>query len=106
MRYYIIAGEASGDLHASFLMKSIKENDSNADFRAWGGDMMAAQGAEIVRHYRDLAFMGFAEVILNLKTILSNISFCKKDIEGFKPDVLILVDGIVVGVINLYIAVA
>ena len=92
MKYYIIAGEASGDLHASFLMKSIKGNDPNANFRAWGGDLMAAQGAEIVRHYRDLAFMGFAEVLLNLKTILNNISFCKKDIEVFNPDVLILVD--------------
>lgn len=92
MKYYIIAGEASGDLHASFLIKSIKENDADADFRAWGGDLMAAQDAKIVKHYRKLAFMGFAEVLLNLKTILNNISFCKKDIEDFNPDVLILVD--------------
>ena len=92
MKYYIIAGEASGDLHASFLMKSIKRNDADAVFRAWGGDLMAAQGAEIVKHYRDLAFMGFAEVLQNLKTIFNNISFCKKDILQFEPDVLILVD--------------
>lgn len=92
MKYYIIAGEASGDLHASNLIKSIGENDADAVFRAWGGDLMEAQGAEIVKHYRDLAFMGFAEVLLNLKTILGNISFCKKDIREFNPDVLILVD--------------
>ena len=92
MKYYIIAGEASGDLHASNLIKSIKKNDANAEFRAWGGDLMEAQGAELVKHYRDLAFMGFAEVIFNLKTILNNISFCKKDIINFNPDVLILID--------------
>lgn len=92
MKYYIIAGEASGDLHASNLMKSIKKNDAKAEIRAWGGDLMEQQGAELVKHYRDLAFMGFSEVIFNLKTILTNISFCKKDILAFKPDVLILVD--------------
>ena len=92
MKYYIIAGEASGDLHASNLIKSIKANDADAEFHAWGGDLMEAQGADIVKHYRDLAFMGFAEVLLNLKTILGNISFCKKDIKEFNPDVLILVD--------------
>lgn len=79
-------------MHASFLMSAIRKNDADADFRAWGGDMMAAQGAEIVKHYRDLAFMGFAEVLFNLRAIFSNISFCKKDIQQFDPDVLILVD--------------
>ncbi|MBS4062299.1 MAG: lipid-A-disaccharide synthase [Bacteroidetes bacterium] len=92
MKYYIIAGEASGDLHASNLIKEIKKLDAGAEIRAWGGDMMEAQGATIVKHYRDLAFMGFAEVLLNLKTILRNISFCKKDLLEYKPDVLILVD--------------
>lgn len=92
MKYYIIAGEASGDLHASNLMKALKKLDSNAQFRCWGGDLMKAQGAELVKHYRDLAFMGFTEVIMNLKTILGNIDFCKKDISLHKPDVLILVD--------------
>ena len=92
MKYYIIAGEASGDLHASNLMKAIRENDVEADFRFWGGDLMQKQGGKLVKHYRDLAFMGFAEVIMNLRTILGNIAFCKKDLLGWKPDVLILVD--------------
>jgi lipid-A-disaccharide synthase len=92
VKYYIIAGEASGDLHASNLMKELKKLDSGAQFRCWGGDLMKAQGAELVKHYRDLAFMGFTEVIMNLKTILGNIEFCKKDILGNRPDVLILVD--------------
>jgi len=92
MNYYIIVGEASGDLHASNLIKEINKKDANANIRAWGGDLMEAQGATIVKHYRDLAFMGFAEVVMNLPTILSNIKNCKKDIESFKPDVLILVD--------------
>ena len=92
MNYYIIAGEASGDLHASNLMKELKVLDSSASFRCWGGDLMQVQGATIVKHYRDLAFMGFTEVIMNLKTILNNIKFCKKDILENKPDVLILVD--------------
>jgi lipid-A-disaccharide synthase len=92
MKYYIIAGEASGDLHASNLIKSIKEIDLDSQFRCWGGDLMAKQGATIVKHYRDLAFMGFAEVIINLRTILNNIKFCKKDIADFSPDVVILVD--------------
>lgn len=92
MKYYIIAGEASGDLHASNLMKAIKQKDQNADFRFWGGDLMQKQGGTLVKHYRDLAFMGFLEVIQNLKTILNNIKFCKKDILENKPDVLILVD--------------
>lgn len=92
MKYYIIAGEASGDLHGSNLMKELKNKDRNAEFRFWGGDLMEAQGGEIVKHYRDLAFMGFAEVIMNLKTILGNIKFCKKDIENWKPDAVILID--------------
>lgn len=92
MRYYIIAGEASGDLHASNLIAAIQKMDKNAVFRAWGGDLMAAKGAEIVRHYRDLAFMGFAEVLMNIRTIFRNLSFCKKDIVAFRPDVLVLVD--------------
>ena len=92
MNYYIIVGEASGDLHASNLIKEIKKKDAQANIRAWGGDLMAAQGATIVKHYRELAFMGFAEVLMNLPTILSNIKNCKKDIESFQPDVLILVD--------------
>jgi len=92
LKYYIIAGEASGDLHASNLMKAIKQKDTHAGFRFWGGDLMLAQGGELVKHYHDLAFMGFVEVLLNLKTILGNISFCKKDIESWNPDVLVLVD--------------
>ena len=92
MKYYIIAGEASGDLHASNLMKELKANDPKAYFRCWGGDLMTAQGGEIVKHYRELAFMGFAEVIANLNTILSNIKFCKQDILQFNPDAIILVD--------------
>ncbi len=92
MKYYIIAGEASGDLHASNLIKELKVLDTNAQFRCWGGDLMTAQGADLVKHYRDLAFMGFTEVLMNLPTILNNIKFCKKDILEHKPDVLILVD--------------
>jgi lipid-A-disaccharide synthase len=92
MNYYIIAGEASGDLHASNLMKELKLLDTAADFRCWGGDLMKQQGAHLVKHYRDLAFMGFTEVLMNLRTILKNIEFCKKDILTYKPDVLILVD--------------
>ena len=92
MKYYIIAGEASGDLHASNLMKAIKLKDPNADFRFWGGDLMQEQGGTLVKHYRDLAFMGFLEVVQNLGTILNNIKICKKDIQEYKPDMLILVD--------------
>lgn len=92
MNYYIIAGEASGDLHASNLIKELKVLDKAADFRCWGGDLMKKQGAHLVKHYRDLAFMGFTEVLMNLRTILKNIEFCKKDILTYKPDVLILVD--------------
>ncbi|HRE37036.1 MAG TPA: lipid-A-disaccharide synthase [Chitinophagaceae bacterium] len=92
MKYYIIAGEASGDLHGSNLIKEIIKRDSSAVIRCWGGDKMQAAGGELVKHYRDLAFMGFAEVLMNLRTILRNLRFCKEDILQFKPDALILVD--------------
>jgi lipid-A-disaccharide synthase len=92
MNYYVIAGEPSGDLHGSNLLKALKRTDAQATFRCWGGDLMQAQGGEIVMHYKKLAFMGFVEVILNLRTILKNISFCKADILSHKPDVLILID--------------
>ncbi|MFT3981076.1 MAG: lipid-A-disaccharide synthase [Ferruginibacter sp.] len=92
MKYYIIAGEASGDLHGSNLVKALQQLDSNAAIRCWGGDLMQATGATLVKHYRDLAFMGFVEVISNLGTILKNLSFCKKDILAFAPDVLVLID--------------
>lgn len=92
MKYYIIAGEASGDLHAANLMKALKKTDPKAEFRFWGGDLMQEEGGTPVKHYRDLAFMGFAEVIMNLRTILRNISFCKEDIKTWNPDVIIFVD--------------
>ncbi|MGN6352300.1 MAG: lipid-A-disaccharide synthase, partial [Parafilimonas sp.] len=92
MKYYIIAGEASGDLHGSNLIKEIKKLDEAPNIRCWGGDLMQAAGATLVKHYRDLAFMGFAEVVMNLKTILNNLKFCKEDILEFKPDVLVLID--------------
>lgn len=92
MKYYIIAGEASGDLHGSNLMKALLKEDVNASFRFWGGDLMSSTSGTLVKHYRDLAFMGFAEVIMNLRTIFSNLSFCKKDIEAFNPDVIIFID--------------
>ncbi len=92
MKYYIISGEASGDLHGSNLMKAIAKEDPKAAFRCWGGDLMQAAGGEIIKHYKDLAFMGFIEVVSNLKTILGNIKFCKKDIENYQPDAVILVD--------------
>lgn len=92
MKYYIIAGEASGDLHAANLIKEIKKKDASAEIRCWGGELMEAAGATLVKHYRDLAFMGFLEVVLNLTTILKNISFCKKDITDFRPDTIIFID--------------
>lgn len=92
MKYYVIAGEASGDLHGSNLMKAIRENDAQAEFRCWGGDLMQEQGGELVKHYRSLAFMGFIEVIANLRTIIKNIKFCKDDILQWKPDALIFID--------------
>jgi lipid-A-disaccharide synthase len=92
LKYYILAGEASGDLHGSNLIRELKLRDAKAQVRCWGGDLMQAQGAELVKHYRDLAFMGFVEVLLNIKTIVSNIKFCKRDILQYQPDVLILID--------------
>jgi lipid-A-disaccharide synthase len=92
MKYYIIAGEASGDLHASNLVREIKKNDQEAVFRGWGGDLMNSQGVDIIKHIRDYSFMGFTEVLMNLGTILKSISFCKRDIINYKPDVLILID--------------
>jgi lipid-A-disaccharide synthase len=92
MKYYIIAGESSGDLHASNLMKEISKRDKDALFRCWGGDRMKQAGGEIVKHYRDLAFMGFIRVLLNIRTILANLRFCRKDIQIYQPDVVILVD--------------
>jgi len=92
MRYYIIAGEASGDLHGSNLIKEIRKQDTSATIRCWGGDRMQQAGAELVKHYRKLAFMGFWEVAKNLGTILKNLQFCKDDITKYKPDALILID--------------
>ena len=92
MKYYIIAGEASGDLHGSNLMRSLRARDSKAEFRFWGGDLMEQQGGTLVKHYRDLAFMGFLEVLGNINTIRKNFAFCRTDISSFKPDVLILID--------------
>jgi len=92
MKYYIIAGEASGDLHGSNLMKALYEEDPQADIRFWGGDLMQNIGGTLVKHYRDLAFMGFVEVLFNLKTVLNNIEICKKDIAQFNPDVIIYID--------------
>ncbi len=92
MKYYIIAGEASGDLHGSNLMKALYNEDSNTEIRFWGGDLMQNVGGTLVKHYRELSFMGFIEVIFNLKTILNNIKICKKDIQEFQPDVLIFID--------------
>jgi len=92
VKYYIIAGEASGDLHASNLMKAIQREDTEAEFRFWGGDLMQAVGGTLVKHYKERAFMGFAEVLFNLRKILGFISFCKKDIELYKPDKIVFVD--------------
>lgn len=92
MKYYIIAGEMSGDLHSSLLVKEIKDKDNKAEIRAWGGDMMKNEGATLVKHIKDLAFMGFVEVVGHLKTVLNNIKFCKKDILSFNPDAIILTD--------------
>ena len=92
MRYYLIAGEASGDMHASNLMHELRKNDQGAVFRCWGGDQMQAAGGELVKHYRDLAYMGFVEVAMNIRAIMKNLRFCKEDILRFKPDALILID--------------
>ena len=92
MKYYLIAGEASGDLHGANLMRALQQIDPEAEFRFWGGDRMEAVGGKLIKHYRDLAFMGFWEVITNLKTILRNIDFCKRDITQYQPDALIFID--------------
>ncbi|MGB3608467.1 lipid-A-disaccharide synthase [Psychroserpens sp.] len=92
MKYYIIAGEASGDLHGSNLMKALQRLDVAADFRFWGGDLMQAVGGTLVKHYKERSFMGFAEVLFNLRKILGLITFCKDDIESFNPDVIIFID--------------
>lgn len=91
-KYYLIAGEASGDLHGSNLIRELRRIDTAADIRCWGGDKMEAAGATLVKHYRDLAFMGFTEVLMNLRTIFRNLAFCKEDILAFRPDVLVLID--------------
>jgi lipid-A-disaccharide synthase len=92
MKFYIIAGEASGDLHASNLVAEIKKKDKKAEFRGFGGDLMKAQGVELVKHYRTMAYMGFVEVAVNLRKVLGNIAQCKKDILEYQPDVVVLVD--------------
>ncbi|ULQ50606.1 lipid-A-disaccharide synthase [Flavihumibacter fluvii] len=92
MKYYIIAGEASGDLHGSNLIREIKQRDPAANIRCWGGDLMSAAGGMLVKHYAELAFMGFIEVIANLRTIFRNIDFCKEDITKFQPDAIIFID--------------
>ena len=92
MKYYLIVGEASGDLHASNLMKALQAKDSKAEFRFFGGDLMAAAGGSLVKHYKDMAYMGFIPVLLHLRTIFRNMDLCKKDIVQWNPDVLILVD--------------
>ena len=92
MNYYLIVGEPSGDLHASRLMRSLKAVDKEAEFRFYGGDLMMAEGGTCVKHYRELAYMGFVPVLLHLPTIFKNMSLCKKDILDWHPDVVILVD--------------
>lgn len=92
MKYYLIAGEASGDLHGSNLIKALKLKDAQAEIRCWGGDLMEAAGGVLAKHYKKLAFMGFLEVVLNIRTIFNNIRFCKKDIENYQPDVIVFID--------------
>lgn len=92
MKYYIIAGEASGDLHGSNLMRALFQDQPDTEVRFWGGDLMQAEGGTLVKHYKDLAFMGFVEVVMNLRTILKNEAFCKKDIAAFQPDVILFID--------------
>lgn len=92
MKFYLIAGEASGDLHGSNLIHSLKKQSPGAEIRCWGGDLMQHAGGSLARHYRDLAFMGFWEVVKNLPTILRNLAFCKRDILAFRPDALVLID--------------
>jgi lipid-A-disaccharide synthase len=92
MRYYLIAGEASGDLHGANLIKALKQEDPEADFRFYGGDKMLAEGGTLVKHYAEMAFMGFTEVLMNLRTILRNMKACKADVLKYEPDTLILID--------------
>ena len=92
MRYYLIVGEASGDLHASHLMMSLRKEDPAAEFRFFGGDLMQQVGGTLVKHYREMAFMGFIPVLMNLPTIYRNMKHCKQDILTWQPDVVILVD--------------
>lgn len=92
MKYYLVAGEASGDLHGANLMKALKIEDQDANFRYFGGDKMKAEGGELVKHYADMAFMGFTEVVMNLRTILRNMKACKADILAYQPDTLVLID--------------
>ena len=92
MKYYLVAGEASGDLHGANLMNALKKEDQQAEFRYFGGDLMQAEGGTLIKHYADMAFMGFIEVVANLPQILKNLSFCKQDIAHYQPDVLILID--------------
>jgi len=92
LKFYIIAGEASGDMHAANLMHEIKQLDTNAEFRCWGGDRMQSEGGKIVKHIKELAFMGFVEVLINIRTISKNLKFCKQDVIAYQPDALLLVD--------------
>jgi lipid-A-disaccharide synthase len=92
MKYYIIAGEASGDLHGSNLIKALLRVDQKAEIRCWGGDLMKEAGGDLAKHYKEMAFMGFIEVVLNLNAIFKNISYCKEDISNFKPDVIVFID--------------
>jgi lipid-A-disaccharide synthase len=92
MKYFLLAGEASGDLHGSNLAKALFEKDASAEIQGWGGDLMEAAGMTVLKHYRELAFMGFTEVVMNLPTILNNFRLCKKQILAFQPDVLVLID--------------
>ena len=92
MKYYLISGEASGDLHGAGLIRELKKLDPEGIFRCWGGDLMEKQGAALVKHYKELAFMGFAEVLMNIRRIMKNFSLCKEDILKFQPDVVILID--------------
>jgi lipid-A-disaccharide synthase len=92
MKYYLVAGEASGDLHGANLMKELKKRDPDAEFRFFGGDLMLAEGGTLVKHYSEMAYMGLVEVIVNLPAILKNIKQCKADIKAWQPDVLILIE--------------
>src|SRR6056297_1423140 len=92
MKYYIIAGEASGDLHGSNLIKALKKEDALAEIRCWGGDLMQQAGGDLAKHYKDMAFMGFLEVLMNIPTIFKNIAYCKEDIQSFNPDQIIFID--------------